>query len=45
MPKIFTSYCVLVIVLMGIANSQGYTVSSLFNQEGKAQKVANRYHK
>jgi hypothetical protein len=46
MPRIFTSYCVLLVTLMAVANHQGYVFSSLFaGAAAKADKSANRYHK
>jgi hypothetical protein len=45
MPKIFTTYCTLLVVLMAVANYQGYAITSLLTGGEKADKTANRYHK
>lgn len=45
MIKIFTTYCTLLVVLMAVANYQGYVLTSLLNGGQKADKTANRHHK
>jgi hypothetical protein len=45
MPKIFTTYCAILVTLLAIANYQGYVFTSLFTSVAKADKTANHYHK
>jgi hypothetical protein len=45
MPKIFTTYCAMIIALLAVANHQGYVFTSLFTSVEKADKTSNHYHK
>ncbi len=45
MPKIFATYCAILVILMAAANSQGYVLTSLFTGVQKADKAANHHHK
>lgn len=45
MPKIFATYCAILVMLMTVANWHGYVFSSLFTGVQKADKAANHYHK
>ena len=45
MPKIFSAYCALLIILLAFANYQGYVLASLFTGASSANKGANHYHK
>jgi hypothetical protein len=45
MMKFYTAFCVLVVLLMTIANSQGYVMTSLLSGTARADKTINHYHK
>jgi len=47
MPKIFATCCALLVVMMAVANYEGYMLTSLFTtaSAGSAQKAASHYHK
>jgi len=46
MPKLFSLYCAVLIILLGIANYQGIIYSTyLFTEDSEAAKSANQYHK
>jgi hypothetical protein len=45
MPKIFLTYCALLVMVLAIANRQGYVLTSLFSDTHEADKTVNLHHK
>lgn len=46
MPKIYTAFCVVLIILLAAANLEGVVYSTyLFGADSRAAKSANNYHK
>ena len=45
MPRIFIIYCSVLIVLLAVANFNGYVFMSMLSNVQKANKAANHYHK
>lgn len=45
MIKIFTAWCICMVLLLAYANYQGYVLSNIFESESSAGGSANHYHK
>ena len=45
MLKLFTIYCVVLVILLAVANQNGYVFTSMLTGSQKADKAANHYHK
>ncbi len=45
MLKIFIIYCTALIVLLAVANQNGYVYTSVLDSYQKVNKAANHYHK
>jgi hypothetical protein len=45
MPKVYATFCALLITLMVIANHQGFVLTYFLAGSAKADKTANHYHK
>ncbi len=46
MPKVYTAFCVVLIILLAAANFEGVIYSTyLFGADSQAAKSANYYHK
>ena len=45
MLKLFIIYCTVLVVLLAIANQNGYVYTSAITGSQKADKAANHYHK
>ena len=45
MNRVFTAYCVFLVVLLGYANYQGYVFTNVFGSQSHAAGSANQYHK
>jgi hypothetical protein len=45
MMKMYTAFCLLIVVLLSAANFRGYVVTSLLAGAAKANRTANHYHK
>jgi hypothetical protein len=45
MLKIYTAFCLLIVVMLSLANFQGFVLTSLLTGEARADKTANHYHK
>ena len=45
MLKIFIIYCTALVVLLAVANQNGYVYMSMLDSSQKANKAANHYHK
>ena len=45
MLKMFTIYCTVLVILLAVANHNGYVFTSTLTSSQKADKAANHYHK
>ncbi len=45
MLKTYTAICLLIVVLLSVANVRGYVFTSLLSGAVKAGRTANHYHK
>ena len=45
MLKLYTAFCVLIVVLFSVANFQGYVMTSLLSGTALADRATNHYHK
>lgn len=45
MLRMYTAFCVLIVVLLSVANYQGLVLTSLLTGEARAYKAAGHYHK
>ncbi len=45
MLKIFSIYCTALVILLAVANHNGYVFTSMLTGSQKADKTANHYHK
>ncbi len=45
MLRIFAIYCTVLVILLAVANRNGYVFTSMLTGSQKADKAANHYHK
>jgi hypothetical protein len=45
MLRMYTAFCLMIVVLLSVANVRGYVFTSLLSGAAKAGRTANHYHK